>query len=362
MKYPCLTLALANAVLAGCVDTQSIDTTDNNHNALPQPRSVSTLRNTTDIPVHLRASVNGSVLTDTAIRTSVISSLPIPSAALNETINELDVLFYVPADQGNTQELPLARAQYTLPDTQIGTVTLPGRLYQYEDSDNDGIANVHELLVSPNDLDNDDLVNVLDEDSDGDSINDGDDTLPFEGADNPAQTSGPARIIQMNVNGTRVAVPVERIVGDTEELLHSVDTVDELPLRGPDLWPHSPIANELANKQWTAYGVKAGTQELCPEWTQSVGTSSVRSSVQGSILLYFRRDDGTAFVSALDNNDLVDLDTYDNTPTNIGRGPYNDGLRMLLVPRGTVGWVELFVDRDFRGSVCTLNLTSERPG
>ncbi|MFK8080288.1 MAG: hypothetical protein AB8B97_08390 [Granulosicoccus sp.] len=358
MKFPCSVFVLLNVILTGCVDTQLIEETDSRQDALLQPRSISTLRDNTNLLVHLRVSVNDRTVSDAPLRTSGTLPLPIPSTALDETVNALEVLFYVPADQAGIQDLPLASAQYTLPDAQGSTVTLPGRLYQYEDSDNDGIANVHELLVSPSDLDNDNLVNVLDTDSDGDSISDGDDGTPYEGADDMAHTTGPAQLIQVNVNGTRVAIPVERSIGDTEELMHSVNTIAELPFRRPRLWPNSSDLFDLADKRWSAYGVKAGNQELCPDWNQSVGTSSIRSSIEETVLLYFRRDDGSAFVSALGNNDLADLDSYDNTSVGVGQGPFNDGLRMLLVPRGTVGWVELYIDRDFRGRVCTLNLTS----
>jgi hypothetical protein len=257
--------------------------------------------------------------------------------------------------------MPLASSRQVLTANMNGdTMKLSCRLYQYADNDRDGIFNVHELTVVPRDLDSDSVDNVFDTDSDGDAVTDGNDNIPYEGSNTDSSVVDLQQTLRLEFNGAVLDVPVEQLIGDAQELQQIASTAESLLLRTPTLWPVVPDEADLADRRWTAYGLRAGTQELCPDWQQSVGTSSIRSSVQSTVLLYFRRDDGTAILAALNEGDIADLDIHDNVMHGNGLGPFNDGLRMVLAPRNTVGWLDLYTDSNYEGRVCSLNVTSDR--
>lgn len=325
------------------------------------PRSISTLLRSPEFTIHLRVHVNDVLLSDREVIASDDIPVSVPLSRLTDTINQVSVLFYIPEYGSMSEELPLAFSQQILSADMNGdTTTLSGRMYQYADSDNDGIFNVHELAVVPRDLDGDSVDNVFDSDSDGDAVTDGNDNIPYKGSNTDSSVIALQQTLQLSFSGILLDVAVEELVGDANELQDAASRAEPLPLRLPTLWPATPNMAELEGKRWTAYGLKAGTRELCPDWQQSVGTSSIRSSVQGTVLLYFRRDDGTAFLAALNDGDIADLDLHDNDTHDNGRGQFNDGLRMVLAPRNTVGWLELYTDSNYEGRVCSLNVTSDR--
>lgn len=326
------------------------------------PRSVSSLLARTDLSVFLRIEVNGSIVSDQPLGAFEETVLPVPASTFSGVVDEVSVLFYLPDYRADSTELPLASSTEVVTEANAREpIRLTGRLYTYADSDADAIFNVHEVAVSPRDLDQDSIDNVFDDDSDADGLQDGVDPQPYEGSGTLGSITDLQQTFELEVDGTSVSISVENIRGDSAEFQRAANFESGVPVVTPALWPTAIDVSMFENRRWTAFGLRAGPQELCPNWTQSVGTSSIRSSAQSPVLLYFRRDDGAAFVSALSDQDVADLDVFNNNQPGNGSGPLNDGLRMVLVPRGTVGWMEFFTGANFAASVCTLNVTSENP-
>lgn len=335
--------------------------------ALLVPRSVASLNATGEL--QLDFSINGTQVYRGLWTPDFESALQVDANLTNEDVNEIVIIFAFRVSN-NEQFTVLASAIHLLPAAPAGsTITLPAIVYRYEDSDNDGRYNVHELVQSNQDVDNDGLLNVNDPDSDNDGINDGLDPTPYGGLSNATDTAM-QRPFTLNLpDGTSRTLLVDRIVGDPEEVNHLVDTLGQATLQNPEAWPtvieadaelQNALGSDLSTAPlsagWTAFSLG---RRACPEWRLLLDASSINNSTTQPVLLYFRLADRDPQFTILGATTIGDLDVYDHTPPFDGNGPLNNSLRLILVPPSTLGWMNLWTERSLMGSVCSINLATD---
>ncbi len=322
-----------------------------------EPRAISNLRAFSSGTVRLRLAINDLTLIPDLLVHDDETHISLDSTAFTDETNEIRVEFFLQLSDGSFNTLATSTLSVPLPAAG-SAIELSGLFYEYADSDNDGLYNVHELLISPVDVDGDGADNVNDTDSDNDGVPDGEDLQPYGPSISSAASGVTLQFDLLQPNAKVEKIKIVGIEGIADELLHLANTLGEVELRTPALWPDVIEPNIGGTTQWAAYGLGNGSNTLCPQLRIGIGTTSLKSSLSDTALLYFRRHDGSPFVAAIAANEIPNFDIYENDGQLTGNGPWNDGLRIILVPDGAVGWLDLWTEQNFSGDKCELNLST----
>ncbi len=359
-------------LLSACEQADNRPTEDGEQLPTLVPRSIANLADRGQL--QLRFNINNVEIHNGPWEQDFTGLLQVDASLVKADVNEITIEFSLQTT-ASSQPFLLASATHLLPAIQEGaTVTFPAIVYQYADNDRDGRYNIHELSEVISDADEDGLLNVNDSDSDNDGTQDGMDTTPY-GETTVAENTGLQRRFNAILpDGTSRTLSIDQLKGDADELSHLVDTLGSISLHTPTGWPTSfnsanplvsdvPI-NDTSNSAgistgWSAVTLSDQDRQLCPEWRLSIDASSIRSSSTQTVLLYFRRNGQAPQLLPLDATSIADLDIYDHAPPFDGNGPLNNSLRMVLVPRSTLGWIELWTDSGFNGSACSINLGTD---
>ncbi|MEM7256694.1 MAG: hypothetical protein AAF404_04825 [Pseudomonadota bacterium] len=349
---------LPAALPALCLLLQSCDSAQQSQPSLSQsfqPKAVAALDAQTNLDIRFTVTINGMVVSTDNQPAQMETALSIDPDAFVSGSNTVTVEFF--AIDNNTQRYPLASAEQQVEFSQsIDRISLSGLYYQYTDTDNDNLFDVHELAIQPADVDNDGTANVYDTDSDNDGITDGIDPSPY-GTINVPFDQTPSFIVE-SPSGDGTPYYVTRFTGPTTEVLQLLNTLPAVELRTPDLWPGSSWPSINRERGLNAFELGNGSGSLCPQLRISFDTSSIRSTISQTALWYFRRFDSDPFVAPLGTAEVSNLNIIDNTQ-NQQNSDWNDALRIIMVPDGTVGWIELWSEPDYTGQVCRINLTTE---
>ncbi len=217
---------------------------------------------------------------------------------------------------------------------------------------------MHEVTVTPEDLDNDTLLNFQDTDSDGDLLPNGIDPMPYEGSINQRPNAGSPDFELIQPGGDRRTIQIADSNGPTDALNHLINTLGQVTLRSEPDWPEAVLEDSDLDSRWIAFGIGSGPAAPCPEWRISRDVSAIRSNLTAPALPSFERYDDKPFMASLAVGVAADLDSLDDAQNSIqGRGAWNDALRMI-VSDNTVGWMEINTDGEFAGTGCQLNLSS----
>jgi len=312
------------------------------------PHAIDRLRSSDIGTVRFTLYVNGQVQQQELLVGAQETRIVVNASLLSATTNEIQLEFSIRLT--DNREYPLATSTQLIPAAMAGeTVRLSGLFYTYADSDEDGILNLHELTVMPENIDGDEFDNVDDVDSDGDGIS-------YDGVDNGGTVNNQSQFTLLVPGVGDQAVQIIDSIGDQSEVDHLVNTIGELELRGSALWPDvdSFVAD---NSTWTAFSLGTAVESLCPTWRIKIDTSSLKLGVSRDTLLYFRRFDGAPFITPLEAGNISDFSEIDNDAA-IGTSEWDDALRMILVREGTAGWLELWTEKNFAGTLCVINLST----
>jgi len=140
-----------------------------------EPRAITELRTRGIGSISLQISINNQLIIDTLTVGETETEVLIDSSLLQENQNNIDIIFSLVPSIDNTQvsSRQIAEANIIVPAIPPGSLfELPPIEYRYTDSDNDTIADIHELLIDPIDIDLDFIPNNEDSDSDGDGLTD----------------------------------------------------------------------------------------------------------------------------------------------------------------------------------------------
>lgn len=372
IRTACLTSLLSLNLLAACDKPQlSVDSSASSASTLV-PRSVSALNEKGDLLLNF--SINDVQVYQGLWIPGSGSPLQVEANLMQEDVNEIVIIFAYQAD-AESELIRLATATHLLPAAAAGsTISFPAIVYRYEDSDSDGLYNVHELAVGNSDVDADGESNVYDTDSDGDGIPDGRDPTAY-GEWSFHNENNPMRQIDVQLSdGTSRVLSIDHIVGDPEEVSHLVDTLGLVSLQTPATWPttvndvvqlqsDNPPVNDSSEVAvsggWTAFSLGGRDRTACPDWRLLLDASSINNNTTQPVLLYFRLADQQPRLVPLDATSIDNLDVYDHAPPIDGNGPLNNSLRLVLVPRSTLGWIELWSERSLSGLVCSINLSTD---
>jgi hypothetical protein len=321
-----------------------------------EPKAVTTLAALRNLDIRFTIAVNSlTVLTGIKPQQNETELLINPESFIEGT-NTVTVQFYAEDKNGQVYQLASAEQQFTI-NQSSNQLNLNGLYYQYTDSDNDGRFDVHELSVQPTDVDNDGTRNVFDTDSDNDGVADGPDSSPY-GTLTVSFDQTPSFLLENQLGNTSPHY-ISRFNGPTIETLHLLNTLPAVSLSTPTLWPSGSWPSLYTERGLEAFELGAGVNNLCPQYRISIDTSSIRSTVSQPVLLYFRKLDNTPFVAPLAATEVANLQNIDSTEQ-VAMSHWDDALRIIMVPEGTVGWIELWSEPNFTGDLCRINLTTDQ--
>ena len=319
-----------------------------------EPRAVRDLRALDVGAIWFRLEVDGVTLVERVDVAGTETAVALDATRIGEGVRRVRVTFFFDPDGGTPRQLATGTQTLVVP-AGAGRIELSGLFYEYTDTDADGAFDVHELAESQVDFDGDGLLPADDPDSDEDGTPDGDDELAY-GDEDPFGLEPVARLSVRDDTSVSRTVRIVRIVGAGSETRRLDATGAEIASRRPAGWPSAGGFPSGAS-DWVAFELDG--DEACPDWRIAIDASSLRASLSGQGLLYFRRDaSGEGFVAGIDDAVVDDLDAFDHTGPLDGDGPWNDALRVILVPAGTVGFVELYTGGGFDGGVCQVNVSA----
>lgn len=357
MRYLALSLCIT---LNACQPAPSEPfVSSSSSNALVTPASVQRLRQLDASSVQLTLSINNEIFSESPIAEATSTQLQIPVSRFDQAINRVQVEFeFVASDQ---RRWPLAGATQSVPmPSASDDIVLSGLQYIYTDSDGDGLANVHEVLASTPDQDNDGLTSPEDTDSDDDGISDGQDVSPFDVKTSDQASNGLRPLTLRTIDGTLQTIDVAITHGHSAELDILLLEVGQVLLTTSIEWPGSVTDLTRLQMPWVAFGLGRGPLGLCNHWRIAIDTSSLQSRMQYPALLLFNRIDGPAFVAPLGSATIDNLqgfelpDGVESTSTRV----WNDALQAILVPQGQTGWFDLWTAQGLSGDVCSVNVSA----
>ncbi len=342
--------------ISGCT-SDTISTTANN-STLFEPKAITQLRAQNGLTITFTLTINGSVVS-THTPGQQQTAVSVTPAMLIRESNTISIEFFANKDNGEIYRLAVAEHIIPQPDEQA-IIELTGLRYNYTDSDSDGRFDVHELAAFPVDADNDGTANVYDTDSDGDGTIDGMDTTPYGATTFNADQTDSFTI--RYPDGSTGKGLINGFSGSTTETLHLLNTLQYVEFETPALWPSAQWPEINHTRALTSLGIDNTTDGLCSRLTINTNTSSIRSTASQPVLLYFRREGEEAIVTPIEATDIPDLGSFNPSTTTDNNNSLsqhrNDALRLLLVPEGTVGWIEIWSEPFYEGQVCTVNLTT----
>lgn len=349
----------------GCVNKPS--NKDKNAATLATPRTISTLQAQTNTQVFIHIKLNNQTIVERSVVGAQQSEFILDKSIFEATNNQLDISFSItPNNATANNEYELASARVVFSSISSDQIIIPPLQYQYTDNDQDGIADVHEWLISPIDIDSDNLINSLDNDSDNDGAQDGLDPSPY-GDD----LSGPPSdtLTQLSIQAADSETFSVSVLQNQDYPVDTfADFAEPIPFRSPSAWPFS--ADDIGNTArssslpWDAIDITKVIQEQCPDWRIPTGTSAIESSLNGAALLLFQRAGTEHALVPLANGQVSLANMRVDVPSALFGElelPLNEALMAILVAPFSTGWVTLWSDPNFSGDSCTINLTQSRP-
>ena len=286
------------------------------------------------------------------------SSLQVPASLLQIGNNTINISFYL--QRPNLGEVSLATARQAASYSgNAETIVVQGTAYSYPDDDADTIPNLLELLVVPDDVDNDGLENYVDADSDNDGLEDSIDPQPY-GASSMQNNLSPIATFELQLPDQSLRrVSVSRIAG-AGTLVSSLDTrTTAVPLLQPDNWPFT-IVDAIPADNWQLIELPAASTVLCARSETAIDfdTSSIEVSATRTVIGFFQRFDGTPFTAPINSGSIPALGSFNRNDVASGNRSLDDALQGILVPANTAGFISLWTRSDFSGELCQINLAT----
>ena len=340
------------SIVGGCT-SESVD------REIPTQAKLITQLEQNDIGVTvIRIDINGRLNAFVAPAEVEYSSVQVPASLLQIGNNTINISFFL--QRPNLGEITLATARQEVSYSgNAETIIVQGTSYSYPDDDADTIPNLLELLVVPDDVDNDGFENYVDADSDNDSIADSIDPEPYGASSAQNSLSAIATFELQLPDQSLRRVSVTRIVG-SGTLVSSLDNrTTAVPLLEPDNWPFT-IVDAIPADNWQLIELPSASTVLCvrSETAIDVDTSSIEVSATGSILGFFQRFDGTPFTAPINSGIIPTLGNFNRNDSASGNRSLDDALRGSLVPANTAGFISLGTRADFSGEQCQINLAT----
>ena len=286
------------------------------------------------------------------------SSVQVPASLLQIGNNTINIGFFL--QRPNLGEVSLATArQEASYSGNAETIVVQGTSYRYPDDDADTIPNLLELLVVPDDVDNDGLENYLDADSDNDGLEDSIDPEPYGASSAQNSLSAIATFELQLPDQSLRPVSITRIAG-SGTLVSSLDSrTTAVPLLQPDNWPFT-IVDAIPTDNWQLIELPTASTVLCARSETAIDfdTSSIEVSTTGTVIGFFQRFDGTPFTAPINSGNISALGNFNRNDVASGNRSLDDALRGILVPANTAGFMSLWTRTNFSGEQCQINLAT----
>lgn len=321
------------------------------------PRAITDLRSLNTGEITLSLAINGIGTGDVVNVSGASTSVNLDSQQLRPGENTVSVTFYF--ESLSVARRPFVTGNQTIMfDGSVSPLLFSGLHYEYVDSDNDSIHDVHELAVLPVDIDSDARLNPDDPDSDGDTIPDGADPSPWGAGSTPFDRPLFAEIDIQLADGSDATLKVDHIAGSSGETARLASLSQSLQLQYPVGWPVASQSSFIESNRWTAFEWRVEDRGLCGDFRIPLDVSSLQLHSSSEVIMYFQRYTGPPVVTTLTSAELADLDRYSHTPPFDGDGPLHDALRIIFVPEYHAGWIDVWTGKDFSGDYCSVNLTT----
>ncbi len=351
----CVYLLLSCLFFTAC--DQNGRATDDSRRVESLPLALKQLRSLSTGTLSFSVSVNDIAIVNNNLIAGERTELSVNSAQFVEGANKIDVAFMFTSENIASRQIAFGSQILNYSPTQT-EIAFSGLSYSYVDSDVDGIYDVSELAIQEIDVDNDGVFNVDDSDSDNDGVLDGADSTPW--GDGTASQIGAlsAELVVELPDGTIRTLMIDQVNGGSGEVIDLDNNNVPLPFIFPDNWPGATVPNETITARWSAFELQVDGNGLCDHLRLPLDISSLVYSGESPVLLYFKRFNGPAYITALNSGGIDDLDVFEHPEPFDGDGPFNDALRVILVPYHTVGWLELWTNASLTGQLCSLNLSA----
>ena len=286
------------------------------------------------------------------------SSVQVPASLLQIGNNTIKIGFFLQRPPLGEVSLATARQEASY-SGNADTIILQGTSYSYPDDDADTIPNLLELLVVPDDVDNDGLENYLDADSDNDGLEDSNDPEPY-GASSAQDSLSPIATFELQLPDQSLRrVSITRLAG-SGTLVSSLDSrTTAVPLLQPDNWPFT-IVDAIPTDNWQLIELPTASTVLCARSETAIDfdTSSIEVSTTGTVIGFFQRFDGTPFTAPINSGNISALGNFNRNDVASGNRSLDDALRGILVPANTAGFMSLWTRTNFSGEQCQINLAT----
>ena len=286
------------------------------------------------------------------------SSVQVPASLLQIGNNTIKIGFFLQRPPLGEVSLATARQEASY-SGNADTIILQGTSYSYPDDDADTIPNLLELLVVPDDVDNDGLENYLDADSDNDGLEDSIDPEPYGASSAQNSLSAIATFELQLPDQSLRPVSITRIAG-SGTLVSSLDSrTTAVPLLQPDNWPFT-IVDAIPTDNWQLIELPTASTVLCARSETAIDfdTSSIEVSATGTVIGFFQRFDGTPFTAPINSGNISALGNFNRNDVASGNRSLDDALRGILVPANTAGFMSLWTRTNFSGEQCQINLAT----
>ncbi len=341
-----------------CIAASGCESDSGNAPASSREKLITRVQQNNAGTVSVRVSVNDTANALIAPVTETSTRLQITGALLDTGENTIDIEFVLLRPDSGEVSLATTRQQFFYSGTSA-TVEVQGTSYGFPDDDQDTLPNLLEILVQPADIDNDGQENFTDSDSDADGIDDALDAFPYGAPEASNTLPSIAGLNFLLPDQSEQSISINRISG-SGQIASTLDTRSTaLPVLEPANWPWQ-FSRITSAENWQLIELPVQSTSLCPRSATSIDidTSSFQINVSRQVTGYFERFDGIAFSVPIDSGSISNLDGFSRNDNVSGNLSLDNGLRAILVPPDTAGFITLWTRAGFTGDQCQINLAN----